>query len=235
MPVLVGSPLRGNRHGQLRELYRPQSKCRNQCIYDEDKNDSQTSGFGVKLQRSLSMGKIYQAIDAKLTKWLTAQHIFFVATAPLSRSGHVNCSPKDARSFRILDDRTVAYVDFTGSGVETIAHLKENGRILLMFCSFKGAPKIVRLHGRGEVIEVGHAEAADLELLFPKTVGIRSFIRIHLTRISDSCGYGVPLYDFREHRSQLRQWAERHGEEKVAAYRREYNLRSVDGLPGVEG
>lgn len=181
------------------------------------------------------MGKIYEAIDAKLLKWLTARHVFFVATAPLSGSGHVNCSPKGGDSFRVLNGKTVAYADFTGSGVETIAHLKENGRILLMFCSFEGAPKVVRLHGRGEVIEIGHAEFGDLESLFSKIVGIRSFIRIHLTRISDSCGYGVPLYDFREHRSQLRQWAERQGEEKVAAYRREYNLRSIDGLPGIEG
>lgn len=181
------------------------------------------------------MGKIYQAIDAKLKKWLTAQHVFFVATAPLSPSGHVNCSPKDGQSFRVLDDTTVAYADFTGSGIETVAHLKENGRILLMFCSFEGAPKIVRLHGRGEVIELGHSEFGDLESLFPTKVGIRSFIRIRLIRISDSCGYGVPLFDFRASRSQLREWAERQGEEKVAAYRREHNLRSVDGLPGVQG
>ena len=181
------------------------------------------------------MGKIYEAIDDKLKEWLSAQHIFFVATAPLSRSGHINCSPKDTGSFRVLDGRTVAYADFTGSGVETIAHLKENGRILLMFCSFQGAPKVVRLHGRGEVIEPGQVEFATLGSLFRNLVGLRSFIRIHLVRISDSCGYGVPLYDFREHRSQLGQWAEHLGEEKLAAYRREKNLRSVDGLPGIQG
>jgi hypothetical protein len=134
----------------------------------------------------------------------------------------------------VLDGRTVAYADFTGSGVETIAHLKENGRILLMFCSFEGAPKVIRLHGQGEVIEPGNAEFGPYASLFSEVIGIRSFIRIHLTRISDSCGYGVPLYDFREHRSQLVRWTKRQSEEELGAYRREHNLLSIDGLPGIQ-
>jgi len=112
------------------------------------------------------MGKVYDAIDEKLSAWLSAQKIFFVATAPLSEQGHVNCSPKDSRSFQILDERTVVYLDLTGSGVETIAHVKENGRIVLMFCAFSGAPNIVRMHGRGEVIESHHRDFLTLKARF---------------------------------------------------------------------
>jgi hypothetical protein len=179
------------------------------------------------------MGKIYDSIDEKLKQWLSAQKVFFVATAPISREGHVNCSPKDGESFRTLDERTVVYLDLTGSGVETIAHVKENNRIVLMFCAFTGAPKIVRLHGRGEIIEPKHAEFEQLRTIFPSAIGIRSFIKVHLTRISDSCGYGVPLYEFRGHRSQLEAWAERNGEESLTEYRLKYNSQSIDKLEGV--
>ncbi len=113
------------------------------------------------------MGKIYESIDEKLRAWLSAQKVFFVATAPLSRDGHMNCSPKDGESFRVLDERTVVYLDLTGSGVETMAHVKENERIVLMFCSFAGAPKIVRLHGRGEIIEPGQTEFETFSRDFP--------------------------------------------------------------------
>jgi hypothetical protein len=179
------------------------------------------------------MGKIYQSIDERLKQWLAAQKVFFVATAPLAREGHVNCSPKDGESFRILDERTVVYLDLTGSGVETIAHVKENDRIVLMFCAFTGAPKIVRLHGCGEIIEPRHAEFDQIQAIFPSTIGIRSFIRVHLTRISDSCGYGVPLYEFRGHRTQLETWAKHKGEESLVEYQRKYNSQSIDQLEGV--
>jgi Pyridoxamine 5'-phosphate oxidase len=179
------------------------------------------------------MGKIYESIDEKLRDWLSAQRVFFVATAPLSREGHVNCSPKDGESFRIIDERTVAYLDLTGSGVETIAHVKENERIVLMFCAFAGAPKIVRLHGRGEIIEPKHPEFEKLRAILPSTIGIRSFIKVHLTRISDSCGYGVPLYEFRGHRTQLEEWAEHKGDESLAKYRLKYNSQSIDQLDGI--
>ena len=178
------------------------------------------------------MGKIYATIDEKLANWLAAQKIFFVATAPLSPNSHINCSPKDGASFRILDEQTVAYLDLTGSGVETIAHLKENGRIVLMFCAMEGPPKIVRLHGYGEPIEPKHPDFESLRALFKDTPGLRAFIRIRLTRISDSCGFGVPLYEFRGERSQLQEWAERKGEPSLAVYRQEKNSRSIDGLPG---
>ena len=179
------------------------------------------------------MGKTYTTIDEKLANWLGAQKIFFVATAPLSPEGHVNCSPKDAASFRILDEQTVLYLDLTGSGVETIAHLKENGRIVLMFCAMEGPPKIVRLHGQGEPIESQHPDLESLRALFKDTPGLRALIRVRLTRISDSCGFGVPLYEFRGERAQLKDWVERKGEPSLAAYRREKNSRSIDGLPGA--
>jgi pyridoxamine 5'-phosphate oxidase-like protein len=179
------------------------------------------------------MGQTYELIDAKLREWLSAQKIFFVATAPLSQEGHVNCSPKDGDSFRVLDEKTLVYLDLTGSGVETIAHVKENKRIVLMFCAFTGAPKIVRLHGIGEVIETAHAEFEPLRAVFPPTTGIRGFIKVHLTRISDSCGYGVPLYDYRGERSQLKKWAEHKGEESLVEYRQNNNAKSIDRLEGV--
>jgi Pyridoxamine 5'-phosphate oxidase len=179
------------------------------------------------------MGKTYATIDEKLARWLDAQKIFFVATAPLSPNGHINCSPKDGASFQILDEQTVAYLDLTGSGVETIAHLKENGRIVLMFCAMDGPPKIVRLHGQGEPIEPTHPDFETTRELFKETPGLRAFIRIRLTRISDSCGFGVPLYEFRGERSQLKEWAERKGEDSLAVYRQTKNNCSIDGLPGA--
>jgi hypothetical protein len=179
------------------------------------------------------MGKIYELIDGKLKTWISAQKIFFVATAPLSANGHVNCSPKDGESFRVIDERTVVYLDLTGSGVETIAHVKENERVVLMFCAFDGAPKIVRLHGHGEIIESDHEEFEQLRAIFRSAVGIRSFVKVHLTRISDSCGYGVPLYTFRGYRSQLEDWAEHKGEEPLAEYRSKHNSRSIDQLEGA--
>jgi Pyridoxamine 5'-phosphate oxidase len=180
------------------------------------------------------MGKIYDSIDEKLKQWLLAQQVFFVSTAPLSREGHVNCSPKDGESFRIIDERTVAYLDLTGSGVETISHVKENERIVLMFCAFAGAPKIVRLHGRGEVVEPLNRDFEQLRSIFPSRAGVRSFIRVRLTRISDSCGYGVPLYEFRKQRTQLKAWTEQIGEEGIKAYQLKVNSNSIDGLLGLK-
>jgi Pyridoxamine 5'-phosphate oxidase len=179
------------------------------------------------------MGKVYDAIDEKLSAWLSAQKIFFVATAPLSQQGHVNCSPKDGRSFQILDGRTVVYLDLTGSGVETIAHVKENGRVVLMFCAFNGAPNIVRMHGQGEVIESHHGDFLTLKASFGNVPGLRSFVRVRLTRVSTSCGFGVPLYEFLGDRNQLAAWAERKGPEQLVEYRHEKNAISIDGLRGI--
>jgi hypothetical protein len=179
------------------------------------------------------MGKVYPAIDDRIEAFLRAQRLFFVATAPLSRTGHVNVSPKGLDSFAILDRETVAYLDLGGSGIETIAHLRENGRIVLMFCAFEGPPKIVRLHGRGEVVEVGEPGFEALAAHFPKYAHARAVIRVRCTRISDSCGYGVPLFEFAGQRSQLLEWSDRKGEAGIRQYREEHNRRSLDGLPGL--
>lgn len=178
------------------------------------------------------MGKTYDGIVPKLHELIEKQKMFFVATAPLSPDGHVNVSPKGLDgTFAILDERTIAYLDLTGSGVETIAHLRENRRICLMFCTFEGAPKIVRIHGVGDVVEPGHEEFSELSAHFAQYPGVRSIIRVRATRISDSCGYGVPLYDYKAERDQLQRWAKSKGEDGVARYQRDKNAESLDGLP----
>ena len=146
------------------------------------------------------MAKAYPEIDETLRKFMQAQSIFFVATAPLDAGGHVNLSPKGLDTFRILGPKTVAYLDIFGSGVETIAHLKENGRIVVMFCAFQGSPKILRLHGQGRAVEVHEAEFASLQAHFPVYEGTRAIIVVEVNRISDSCGYGVPLLKFEKER-----------------------------------
>jgi len=143
-----------------------------------------------------SMSKVYPCLDADLIAFLEAQRLFFVATAPLSGDGHVNVSPKGHDSFRVLDPHTVAYLDLTGSGAETIAHVRENGRICLLFCAFEGTPKIVRIHGRGEILEPGHPDFAALRARFPELPGARAIVRVRATRVSDSCGFSVPRYEF---------------------------------------
>lgn len=178
------------------------------------------------------MGKLYESITPELRSWLAPQPVFFVATAPLAHSGSVNCSPKGGDTFRVLDEHTVAYLDLTGSGIETVAHLQENGRIVIMFCAFSGAPKIVRFHGRGEVIYPSHPEFAGLSALFSPNIGARAIIRVAITRISDSCGFAVPLLEFVAPRDVLDKSAEKKGPEGLATYRRTRNAASIDGLPG---
>ena len=179
------------------------------------------------------MGKVHEQIDEKLAEWIRKQHMFFVATAPRSDEGLINCSPKGLDTFRILDGQTVAYLDLTGSGVETIAHLQENGRIVIMFCAFDGAPNIVRLHGKGEALEPTHPDFATLLALFPEIPGTRSIIRVQVARVSDSCGYAVPRYSFKEDRDALINYAENKGPEGMVAYRAKHNRQSLDGLPGL--
>ena len=175
--------------------------------------------------------KVFPEIDERMADWIRGQKMFFVATAPLARDGLVNLSPKGLDTFQILDPLTVAYLDFVGSGVETISHLRENGRIVLMFCAFEGAPRIVRLHGQGDVVEPGDADWDDLAGRFEPYPGARAIIRSRLTRIADSCGYGVPLYDFVSQREQMTAWAESKGPEGLADYKVENNAESLDGLP----
>jgi hypothetical protein len=180
------------------------------------------------------MGKTYEAIDEKLAAWVREQQLFFVSTAPLAGDGLVNCSPKGgAGTFTILDERTVAYLDFTGSGVETIAHLKENGRIVIMFCAFTGPANIVRFHGKGEVIEFHHPDFPALRARFPEYPGVRSIIRVSVERVSDSCGYGVPKYEYVGQRDTLQKHADHLGPEGVRDYQINRNSQSLDGLPGV--
>jgi hypothetical protein len=179
------------------------------------------------------MGKRFDEIDDRLASWIRGQRLFFVATAPLAGGGHVNCSPRGRDSFVVLGPREVAWLDLTGSGIETIAHLRENGRIVVMFCAFDGPPRIVRIHGRGTVVEPGDPDFAVLRARFGAAAGVRAVIRVACQRISDSCGYGVPQYEARGDRPQLEQWAQRKGPEGVHAYQAEHNARSLDGLPGL--
>jgi predicted pyridoxine 5'-phosphate oxidase superfamily flavin-nucleotide-binding protein len=179
------------------------------------------------------MSKVINTIDERFREFIEAQHVFFVATAPAGAGGHVNLSPKGMDTFRVIDERTAAYLDFIGSGVETIAHLRDNGRIVLMFTAFEGPPKIVRLHGRGEAVEPGDALFASLRGRFPPSESPRSIIVVHVERASDSCGYGVPLYDYRGERTQLDAWAEKKGADGLHQYQKDKNAESIDGLPGL--
>lgn len=179
------------------------------------------------------MSKVYEELDGRLQEFLRRQHMFFVATAPLKEDGYVNVSPKGLDTFRILGGRRVAYLDLTGSGVETIAHLRENGRIVMMFCAYEGRPRIVRLHGRGSVWVPDDDEFESLAGLFPQLPGVRAVIDVDVIRISDSCGFSVPLYDYAGERDQLQRWCEKKGEEGLDRYREEKNSFSLDGLPGL--
>jgi hypothetical protein len=182
------------------------------------------------------MGKTFEAIDPTLRAFIEAQKLFFVATAPLNGDGHVNLSPKGLQgTFAVLDSSTIAYLDLTGSGIETIAHLRENGRICVMFCAFEGPPRIVRIHGRGDVVELHDQEFQELKTHFDDYPAIRAIIRVRAQRISDSCGYGVPRFVYKGERDQLQRWAERKGEEGIAQYQRDHNAQSIDGLSGLLG
>lgn len=180
------------------------------------------------------MGKVLEEIDERLGDWLQAQPVFFVATAPLASGGLVNCSPKGTvGTFAVLGPRRVAYLDLTGSGVETIAHLRENGRLVLMFCAFTGRPNIVRLHGRGSVLTPADDEFAALLPRFGEHPGVRAIIVVEVTRIGDSCGYAVPRMDLVAERDVLDLTSVQKGETGLAEYRARKNARSLDGLPGL--
>lgn len=166
--------------------------------------------------------------------WIKKQKVFFVSTAPLSAEGHINCSPKGLDSLRVLNEHTVAYQDFAGSGAETIAHLRENGRMVIMFCAFDGPPMILRLHGRGEVIYRTSPAFQEFANHFPPAGGVRAIIVLHISRVADSCGYAVPLMDFKAERRVLNDWVERKGPEAIDAYVLKNNAHSLDGLPAVD-
>ncbi len=179
--------------------------------------------------------KLHERIDGRLREFIEAQHVFFVATAPLAADGHVNVSPKGmAGTFVVLDEHTVAYLDLTGSGAETIAHLRENGRITLMFCAFEGPPNIVRLHGLGRHVGLTDPEFASYRRLFGDHPGTRGVVVVGVERVSDSCGYAVPLMSHDGDRDLLARWADNRGEEALTAYREAKNAVSIDGLPALD-
>ena len=180
------------------------------------------------------MGRLYDGVNDELAGWLRRQPIFFVATAP-ALGGHVNVSPKGLDTFAVLDQHRVAYLDLTGSGIETIAHVRDNGRITLMFCAFTGPPRIVRLSGTGRVIGADDEGYADLEGRWPRLPGARAVIAVDLDRVADSCGFGVPLMDHVGERDDLRRSAERRGVDGLREYRATRNAVSIDGLPGLRG
>jgi Pyridoxamine 5'-phosphate oxidase len=175
----------------------------------------------------------YEGIDTAIRQFIEAQQMFFVASAPLDANGHVNVSPKGLDTFRVLGPKAVAYLDLTGSGIETVAHVKENGRMVLMFCAFQGAPKILRLYGRGRVVEPGDAEFSEMRGQFPDHAGVRSIVVVELTDIIDSCGFGVPLYRYEGQREQHGAWARKVGPEGIRTYQQKNNRGSLDGLSGV--
>src|SRR5579884_2207332 len=177
------------------------------------------------------MGKQYDQITPTLQNFIRAQPLFFVATAPLSEQGHVNLSPKGYDTFRILSPNQVAYLDLTGSGNETSAHLAENGRITFMFCAFSGAPQILRLYGKGETVLPGTERWDELLAHFPGYPGIRQIIVASIHRAQTSCGYGVPLMELQRDRETLTRWATSKGEEWLVEYRGSANSKSLDGLP----
>ena len=181
------------------------------------------------------MGKTYESITPELKEFIERQRMFFVASAPLDARGHVNVSPKGLDALRVLGEKRVAYLDMTGSGNETSAHLEENGRITLMFCAFEGSPKILRLYGRGQTILSGTDGWAELAGRFEIKPGARQIIAIHIERVQTSCGFGVPIYEFIAHREMLPEWAAKKGPEGIDRYHREKNVASIDGIPTTLG
>jgi hypothetical protein len=176
------------------------------------------------------MSKVVECITPELNAFIKAQPVFFVASAPLSEEGHVNLSPKGLDCLRVLSPSRVAYLDLTGSGNETSAHLHENGRITFMFCAFTGAPRILRLYGTGEVVLPETPEWAELAGLFPAYPGMRQIITAEISRVQTSCGFAVPLMEYTRQRDTLPRWAVAKGDE-LPAYRRQKNALSIDGLP----
>jgi hypothetical protein len=174
------------------------------------------------------MAKFYTQLTDSLQAFISQQHIFFVATAPVE--GRINLSPKGMNVFRCLDAKTVAYLDLTGSGNETAAHVLQNGRMTLMFCSFDETPMILRLYGRGRVVRPQHPDWLSLSAHFEPLPGVRQIFVLELDSVQTSCGFAVPEYEFKHDRPLLVEWADKLGQEGVAKYRREHNRVSIDGL-----
>ncbi len=181
------------------------------------------------------MAKVHARVEGRLREFVERQRMFFVASAPLAEDGHVNLSPRGVPgSFGMLDEHTFAWLDTSGSGSETIAHVRENGRVAVMFCAFEGAPNIVRFHGRGRVVTIYDDDYPALAGHFPDLPGARAVIVVDIERISDACGYGVPLMEYAGERDLLTPYFERKGPAGSAAYRRRKNRTSIDGLPAFD-
>ncbi len=176
------------------------------------------------------MAKVFDFITEELQNFITNQHIFFVGSAPLSATGHVNLSPKGLECFRILSAHQVAYLDLTGSGNEVSAHLQENRRITLMFCAFEEPPCILRLYGQGYTILPNSPDWETLYCLFPQIPGTRQIIVADIERVQTSCGLGVPLYEYQGQRQSLVNWASKKGEQGIQEYQQQKNIVSIDGL-----
>lgn len=177
------------------------------------------------------MAKVFDSITDELQHFIADQQMFFVGTAPLSPTGHVNLSPKGLNHLKILSPNRVAYLDLTGSGNETSAHLAENGRITFMFCAFQGAPSILRLYGCGKVILPDSPEWESLYSLFTPLPGARQLIVADIERVQTSCGTGVPFYEYQGQRDFLINWATKKGEAGLREYQQIKNMVSIDGLP----
>jgi hypothetical protein len=178
------------------------------------------------------MAKFYPALTDALRDFIGRQHIFFTASA--AAGSRVNLSPKGHDCLRVLGPAAVCYLDRTGSGNEAAAHLKADGRLTMMFCAFEGAPMILRLYGRGETFPRGTREYDALlaaHYAGAEPPGARQIVRLAIESVQTSCGFAVPLMDYREDREVLTRWAEQKGEAGLAAYRREKNIASIDGLP----
>ena len=177
--------------------------------------------------------KLYDSLDDRIISFIEKQKMFFVATAPLSGDGHVNLSPKGYDAFKVLDGNTVAWLDLGGSGIETQAHVQENGRITIMFCAFEGPANILRLFGTGEVINPHHDDWDEMLAMFEGFDRARGIFKVKLTRIQDSCGWGVPFYEFKGDRDQLTRYVDNKSEAEWIESRYTKNAQSIDGLTGL--
>ena len=175
------------------------------------------------------MAKFYDSLNSRLQTFIKNQKIFFVATAP--EEGRINLSPKGMDSLRILDENRILWLNVTGSGNETAAHLLENPRITIMMCSFEGAPNILRIYGKGKAIHPKDNEWSNLISLFPETLGTRQIFDITVESVQTSCGMSIPFFDYKGEREQLNDWAKEKGDEGIQQYWQDRNLTSIDGKP----
>lgn len=179
------------------------------------------------------MGKHTESLSAADIEFIGRQRMFFVSTAPSGDGGLLSLSPKGLDTFVVMGSNEVAYLDLIGSGIETVAHVRQNGRITLMFCAFEGSPNILRLWGEGDALEPGDGDWDELRGRFPEMPGVRSIIRVKVARVCNACGFAVPRYNYEGDRRTLLEWAEKKGPEGIEAYKDQKNRKSLDGLPGL--